>query len=316
MTGELIGPRFYHREGERIETDSAGLSYTLDEVRYRILTPTLVVLTAVLTMWACARQAPRTVRPTVRQVLFDEAHHNVHTAGGRYKPFVDLIDPEGYVVTPNTAPFTTESLQGYDLLVIANARSGGAEVPLEERGRPAFTNAEADAVREWVRGGGALLLITDHYPIGGAAQTLADRFGITMSNAFTEDSEHQRLSPVEIVFTRKEELIAEHPITRGVKKIVTFGGQSLHGPPVESVNLLRLSPTAMDRLPDGRRIPAEGRSQALALPFGNGRVVVLGEAAMLTTQEDQEGTIGFTVPGYDNRQFALNVVRWLTGDLR
>lgn len=264
---------------------------------------------------ACA-SAPRTPdRPAVRQVLFDEAHHNVHTAGGRYKPFVDLIDPEGYVVTPNTAPFTTESLQGYDLLVIASARSGGAEVPLEERGRPAFTDAEADAVREWVRGGGALLLITDHYPIGGGAQTLADRFGITMSNAFTEDSEHQRLSPVEIVFTRKEEMIAEHPTTRGVKKIVTFGGQSLHGP-MESVSLLRLSPTAMDRLPDGRRIPAEGRSQALALPFGNGRVVVLAEAAMLTTQEDQAGTIGFTVSGYDNRQFALNVVRWLTGDLR
>lgn len=275
-----------------------------------------VCILAALIAGACARQAPKTARPAVRQVLFDEAHHNVHTAGGRYKPFVDLIDPEGFVVTPSSAPFTTESLQGYDLLVIAGARSGGAEVPLEERGRPAFTDAEADAVREWVRGGGALLLITDHYPIGGAAQTLADRFGVTMSNAFTEDPEHQRLSPIEIVFTRKEEMIAEHPITRGVKKIVTFGGQSLHGPLMDSVNLLRLSPAAMDRLPDGRRIPAEGRSQALALPFGNGRVVVLGEAAMLTSQEGETGTIGFTVPGYDNRQFALNVVRWLAGDLR
>ncbi len=285
-------------------------------MRHGILAVTLAVLALVLTVLACARQAPRTARFTVRQVLFDEAHHNVHTAGGRYKPFVDLIDPEGYVVTPNTAPFTTESLAGYDLLVIAGARAGGAEVPLEERGRPAFTDAEANAVREWVRGGGGLLLITDHYPIGGAVQSLGDRFGVTMSNAFTEDPEHQRLSPVEIVFTRKEEMIAEHPITRGVKKIVTFGGQSLHGPPIESINLLKLSPTAMDRLPDGRRIPAEGRSQALALPFGNGRVVVLGEAAMLTSQESETGTIGFTVPGFDNRQFALNVVRWLTGDLR
>lgn len=286
-------------------------------MRYRARAITLVVLTAALAAWACARPATRTAGSPVRirQVLFDEAHHNVHTASGRYKPFVGLIDPLGYVVTPNTAPLTTESLSGYDLLVIAGARSGGAEVPLEERGRPAFTDAEANAIQEWVRGGGALLLITDHYPIGGAAQSLADRFGVTMSNAFTEDPEHQRNSPVEIVFTRKDELIAEHPITRGVKKIVTFGGQSLHGPPVESVNLLKLSPTAMDRLPDGRRIPAEGRSQALALPFGNGRVVVLGEAAMLTSQEFEGGTMGFTVPGYDNRQLALNVVRWLTGDL-
>ncbi len=276
----------------------------------------ITLILAALTLTACAR-APRTPEhPAVRQVLFDEAHHNVHTATGRYKPFVDLIEPAGYVVTPNTAPFTTESLQGVDLLVIAGARSGGAEVALEERGKPAFTDAEADAVREWVRGGGALLLITDHYPIGGAAQTLADRFGITMSNAFTEDPEHQRLSPMEIVFSRKEELIAaDHPITRRLKKIVTFGGQSLHGP-LESVNLLKLSASAMDRMPDGKRIPAEGRSQALALPFGNGRVVVLGEAAMLTVQDDPAGTIGYTVPGFDNRAFALNVVRWLTGDLR
>jgi hypothetical protein len=273
-----------------------------------------MVLTAVLVMWACARPAPKTAHPRIRQVLFDEAHNNVHTAAGRYKPFVDLIAPEGYVVTPNTAPFTPDSLQGYDLLVIANARGAGPEAPLETRGRPAFTDAETQAVQEWVRGGGGLLLITDHYPVGGAAQGLADRFGITMSNAFTEDPEHQRLTPAEIVFTRKEELIAEHPITRGIKKIVTFGGQSLHGP-WESANLLRLGPHAMDRLPDGRRIPADGRSQALALPYGNGRVVVLGEAAMFTIQENETGTVGFTVPGYDNRQFALNVVRWLTGDL-
>jgi hypothetical protein len=273
------------------------------------------VLAAGLTIWACARPAPKTARPRIHQALFDEAHHNVHTAAGRYKPFVDLIAPEGYVVTPNTAPFTPESLEVYDLLVIASPRSAGPEAPLEARGRPAFTEAEARAVQEWVRGGGGLLLVTDHYPVGGAAQILADRFGITMSNAFTEDPEHQRLTPMEIVYNRKEGLIGEHPVTRGIKKIITFGGQSLHGP-LESANLLRLGPHAMDRLPDGRRIPADGRSQALALPYDNGRVVVLGEAAMLTIQENETGTIGFTVPGYDNRQFALNVVRWLTGDLQ
>src|SRR5438128_12668620 len=32
------------------------------------------------------------------KVLFDEAHHNVHTTGGLYKPFVDLVSNDGYQV--------------------------------------------------------------------------------------------------------------------------------------------------------------------------------------------------------------------------
>jgi hypothetical protein len=62
-------------------------------------------------------------------------------------------------------------------------------------------------------------------------------------------------------------------------------------------------------------IQASLPARPLRLPYDNGRVVVLGEAAMITVQDSETGTVGFTVPGYDNRQFALNVVRWLTGDL-
>lgn len=267
---------------------------------------------AVLACAACASAPPA---HSGRRLLFDEAHHNVHTAGGRYRPFVELITAQGYTVTPSTAPFSAATLRGYDLLAIANARAAGPEAPLAERGRPAFTDAEADAVRDWVRTGGGLLLITDHYPIGGASQILADRFGVSMSNAWTEDPKHHRDGPQEIVFSSRDGLLGDHPILHGIERIVTFGGQSLQGPP-GSVALLRLSPSAFDRFSDGLRISAAGRSQGLALRFGKGRVVVLGEAAMLTSQKEDEGTIGFTVPGFDDRQFAINVVRWLAGELR
>ena len=40
------------------------------------------------------------------RVLFDEAHHNFHTAGGRYKPFAELITNDGYQVIPNREKFT------------------------------------------------------------------------------------------------------------------------------------------------------------------------------------------------------------------
>jgi hypothetical protein len=47
------------------------------------------------------------------------------------------------------------------ILVIANAR-GSASGPMQDRGKPAFTVEENDAVQAWVRGGGALLLIAGH----------------------------------------------------------------------------------------------------------------------------------------------------------
>src|SRR2546423_6784975 len=59
-----------------------------------------------------------TVHP---QVLFDEAHFNVHTATGSYKPFVTLTRNDGYAVVPSKVEFSEETLRGHDILVIANA---------------------------------------------------------------------------------------------------------------------------------------------------------------------------------------------------
>jgi hypothetical protein len=88
-------------------------------------------------------------------------------------------------------------------------------------------------------------------------------------------------------------------------------GQSLTGPP-ESVPLLRLSPSAVDRLPpDKRRVSAGGRSQAIAFEFGRGRVVVTGEAGMFGVRPDRPGEPSFE----GNRRFAINVVRWLSRQL-
>jgi len=47
--------------------------------------------------------------------------------------------------------------------------------------------------------------------------------------------------------------------------------------------------------------------------LGKGRVVVLAEAAMMSAQVagPQRKPMGMNVPGSDDRQFALNTVRWL-----
>jgi len=261
------------------------------------------------------------------KVLFDEAHNNFHTAGGRYKPFADLITNDGFQVTPNTQKFSAETLKGFDILVISNAL-GAPSMGAPEASNPAFTEQECDAVRDWVKGGGALLLIADHAPMGAANQILGQRFGVDMSKMFTVDNQNydkESGNPGFIIYTRESGRLADHPITRGrndserVNKIIAFTGQSLKGP-ADSFALMKLADTAVDAMPGVNKNPASaaGRSQGIVLKLGQGRVVALGEAAMLSAQLAGPNRMAFGMnrPGIDNRQFALNVMHWLSGLLK
>lgn len=255
------------------------------------------------------------------RILFDEAHNNFHTTTGRYKPFVELISQDGYQVVANKEKFSKTTLEGYDVLVISNALG-----PVGQRSSAAFTAEECDAVRAWVQAGGALLLIADHAPMGAAAEILSNRFGVDMSKGYTGDPanyDKQAGGLSQLVFSRENKLLSEHPITSGrnaserINRILTFTGQSLRGPE-GSVAILRLADTAVDKLPgDGKEVSAAGRAQGVALKLGKGRVVVLAEAAMLTAQISAEGEkFGMNVPGNDDRQFALNIMHWLSGLLK
>ena len=64
------------------------------------------------------------------------------------------------------------------------------------------------------------------------------------------------------------------------------------------------------------QISAAGRAQGIALVSGKGRVVVLGEANMISALlGDPPGKepIGMNYPGTDNKQLALNIMHWLSG---
>ena len=180
------------------------------------------------------------------RILFDEAHHNIHTANGLYKPLADLLAADGYRITRNTQRFTRGRLDGHDIVVISNALGAPAVFPPEasnpsfppEASSPAFTEQECDALRDWVQSGGALLLIADHTPMGASNASLAKRFSVEMSDAHTVDPENTTPkgdAPGLIVFTRGRGL-AEHAITNGrdaterVGRVITFTGQSLKGP--------------------------------------------------------------------------------------
>ena len=89
-------------------------------------------------------------------VCVDEAHHNAHIAGGRYKPFADLLRKDGYRVNGFSSRFSGDTLTRCALLVIANALSGKDN--FQTRAFPhssPFTRLELEALVTWIRKGGA-----------------------------------------------------------------------------------------------------------------------------------------------------------------
>lgn len=249
------------------------------------------------------------------RLAFDVAHRNWHRPDGRYLPLAQLLRNDGYEVVEHAEPFSAGSLASVDVLLIANAMG-----PDDHEGSPAFTESEDSAVVQWVEAGGSLLLIADHSPFGSAAARLARQFGITMYLTFARDDHaHAGWDNEKLIFSRENGLLGDHPITVGrnsterVSTVATFTGQSLSVPDGATA-LLRMGDDAYDWESRTVRTSARGHAQGVAMSFGRGRIVVLGEAAVLSAQVDPLGfKMGMNQPGNDNRQFALNIAHWLSG---
>ena len=255
--------------------------------------------------------------PRHPRVLFDEAHYNFHTASGRYKPFAELITSDGYQVIPNKDKFTRQVLQKGDILVIANALSAEEWQP---RRNPAFTDAECDAVRDWVKDGGCLLLITDHAPFGSAAECLAKRFGVEMSKGAvgdpknSEEGERAWSSAGRTTCWATTRSPAAATTPSGSTRCRPSPARRSRGPRGASRSSSWPIPRSSTRPTMTSEVSAAGRTQGLAFPFGKGRVVVMGEAAELSAQVyGVDEKMGMNVPGIDNRQMALNILHWLSG---
>lgn len=257
-------------------------------------------------------------------MFFDEGHNNFHTSDGLYKPFVSLLGNDGFEIIPLREQFSSASLEGANVLVIANAMGTN-----ELNDSPAFEREECAAVSEWVAQGGSLLLIADHFPFGPAAQPMASVFGVSFHGGLVSDSvffaegtgDHSQ-----IVFSRANGHLKDHPVTAGIEKVVIFSGQSLLGPPGSSA-FLKLSSHSYDLRADVKvsgdgsdtRVevnyidpkPALDKAVGIALNYGKGKVVVLGEAAMLTAQRIGNNIRVGMNSNEGNRLLALNIMHWL-----
>lgn len=270
-------------------------------------------------------------------VVLDAAHGSVQTIDGRYAGFAALVRADGYRIRAGEQALDQPgALDGVDVLVISNAVA-----PRDGSSPDAFTAAEVAAVDAWIRAGGSLLLAVDHAPYGGANESLGRALGVEMGKGYAFEVTARERPNTNLDYPA--EALGDHPVISGrnaderVEAVRTFTGQSLRGP-AGAVVLLHMTEGAREatdigalqqihqRLDDGEdagtvfdtlsrpALPAQG----LAFEHGSGRIVVLGEAGMLTAQMVQydDGRepfrFGLHTEGHDDQQFALNILHWLS----
>ena len=291
---------------------------------------TLLALAAVasqvvepVSIHAADAPAPADRRPAV---AIDAGHENADAVSGFFKPLSGLLGRDNYRVVPFTGPFEAEPLASVDLLVVSTA--GRAAASAGKSASAAIGDRECDLVRDWVRGGGSLLIVAGETPFTGETDRLAARFGVQTGGGRVFDRVSGGGMTTALEFSRANGRLDEHPILRGsgragqIARVLSAGGESLSVPRGAAI-LLKLSGTAREAMTrddleaeefaarqeagisGSFSIPVAGRGLAIALSFGKGRLVVLGDPYLVSGP-------GLSVSETDNRQFARNVVHWLS----
>jgi hypothetical protein len=270
--------------------------------------------------------------PSPIRVLLDGGHNEEPDAG--LADWKALLGTRGYQIDVHRSAITDSALRGVNILVIANpfpeprpvlVRKAAQEGRLlrwsTAANKSAFTDGEVQTVKRWIDAGGSLLLILNHAPHGATVGALAAAIGIPTRSVETTDSTHldPPRTPIPLIlYTRQAGSFGSHVITAGVDSVVSYGGGSFAVP--EGVcSLLRVPPNRVDRefiesTGTFQITPSRGRSQAAALHVGTGRVVLLGQAAMVRSDpavEQAELSGGIGNPHLGNRQFVMNVIDWL-----
>jgi hypothetical protein len=258
------------------------------------------------------------------KVLFDEAHKNHHQIEKTYKPFATLITNDGCVVKSTDKTIDKTALANTDIYIIGTAM--GKEDPGD---KPPFSQNEVDEIEQWVKDGGSLLLITEHFPFGLAMTPVLSKFGLQVHNGYTEDTllNNKEVRDALLFTKSKGNLNTTHPILANVEKLNTFTGSSVKGDSTWT-QLLIFTQNAqnynvkVEVKKNGGDITtsveyadfytAKGFSQGICKQYGKGKIVVLAESAFITAQFDKNGNkYGMNSPDEDNKQFVLNLIRWL-----
>jgi hypothetical protein len=239
-------------------------------------------------------------------VIFDEAHSEawtirpelagrmqpVHPADASYARAAELLTGHAFSVAANTDPLDGGVLDDCDLLVIAHPSDPRWESTTGV-GSPELTTAEQDAIQEFVRGGGGLIVLgeTEQDKYGNNVNDLLERFHLRLRNDTVQDYEHCDGAPSWI----HGELVdggrgSDGDLLAGVSAACFYRATT-----IESRNGARV----LARTHRSASVP--GAPLIVASEHGEGRVVVLGDSDLFG--DDCIGSL-------DHGALWLNIANW------
>lgn len=254
--------------------------------------------------------------------------NNSYVEQGSMDPFASLAETDGFRVVRRQLDLATALADTSGILVIANPFLAEFQNFPAMTPPSAFSDEQIEAIQNWVKNGGSLLILADHAPFGGGSSKLAAKFGFEFLNGHAAETARANAGYVRVYieFSPGNGLDENHPITNGqtgrkqVKRYFAFGGQSFIPPPDarqiltipdgwSAIFTYRLNAELQTAL----RIDASGLAQGAIMEFGKGRVAVFGETGGFTGQViDGTRNFGFnTKDGEENPEFILSTLRWL-----
>src|SRR5215212_11129316 len=150
-------------------------------------------------------------QPKVARILFDESHSEAwtirrelaeqmqpaHPEDSSYAIAAGKLAARDFDVIPNAErPLTRETLAGADVVVIAHPSDPKWEATPNDRA-PRLRDDEVDALDEFVRGGGGLIVLgeTEQDKYGNNVNALLARFGIEVEHGTVQDYERNNSAP-------------------------------------------------------------------------------------------------------------------------
>ncbi|GIH25626.1 hypothetical protein Aph01nite_39360 [Acrocarpospora phusangensis] len=239
------------------------------------------------------------------RVLFDEAHSEAwtirreraeamnpgHPDDNGYSRAADILRGLGHQVAAFTeGPLTTSLLAAQDVFVIAHP-SGDHWERTTGLGSPVFPVEELDAIEEYVRAGGGLIVLAeceqDKY--GSNLADLLARFGVGITHVTVQDPRHSHNRVAAWVLG-----VPGDGHVDGTDLLAGAGQACFYRAGVLTGKGHALFRTSADADPAGEPL-------ALALPYGAGRVVVLADSDLFGDD---------SIADFDHARLWGNLVTW------